>query len=125
VKDDIGTWRVGYNQVVGAVFISRETNPELIDQTNREGIVEERAFYDLKVFAESAIEFFEIRRQEFEQREIQPDEFEATKGEAKRASEESEVALQDLESSSRAIQSMVVDSAVGGEKLDVNQIADL
>lgn len=33
-------WKIGYNQIVGAVFISRISNPELNDQTNREGLTE-------------------------------------------------------------------------------------
>jgi signal transduction histidine kinase len=125
VKDDIGTWRVGYNQIVGAVFISREKNPKLIDQTNREGIVEEQAFYDLRVFARRAIEFFEIKRQEFEKKEAQPDEFEAAKEQAQRTSEESQVALQDLRSSTHAIQSLLADAAETETRPDIKQIADI
>ena len=53
-----GNWRVGYNQVVGAVFLERDKNPDLIDQTNREGIVEGPAFYHLKMLAEDAIDIF-------------------------------------------------------------------
>jgi len=59
-------WRVGYNQVVGAVFISREQNPKLVDQTNREGLVEGPAFNDLVMFTSDAISFFERNRHEFE-----------------------------------------------------------
>ncbi len=36
-----GGWRVGPHQIVGAVFIGRDENPELKDQTNREGLVVE------------------------------------------------------------------------------------
>ena len=53
------SWRVGYNQVIGAVFITRDRNEELLDQTNREGIVEGSAFAELKIFASRAIEWFE------------------------------------------------------------------
>lgn len=62
----IGGWKVGYNQVVGAVFISREKNTKLIDQTNRENLVEGPAFADMRMFVDRAIQFFEIKRQEFE-----------------------------------------------------------
>lgn len=65
-KRPIGSWKVGYNQVVGAVFIGREENPELIDQTNREGIVEGPAYWDLRRFALHGVEFFERSRQSFE-----------------------------------------------------------
>jgi signal transduction histidine kinase len=61
-----GNWRVGYNQVVGAVFVSREKNAELLDQTNREGLVEGKAFAHLRVFAEEAIRFFELSNQDYE-----------------------------------------------------------
>ena len=53
-----GNWRVGSNQVVGAVFLERAQNPDLIDQTNREGIVEGAAFSHLKTLAEDAVMFF-------------------------------------------------------------------
>ncbi|MBE2213970.1 MAG: ATP-binding protein [Opitutaceae bacterium] len=54
-------WKVGFHQVVGAVFITKEGNPELIDQTNREGIVEGRAFDDMRVFADKVVQYFEGR----------------------------------------------------------------
>lgn len=61
-----GNWRVGYNQVVGAVFISHEKNAELNDQTNREGLLQGKAFDHLSVFALKVIQFFEIHNQTFE-----------------------------------------------------------
>lgn len=61
-----GTWRVGYNQLVGAVFISHEKNPALNDQTNREGLLQGKAFDHLQVFANRVIQFFEIHNQLFE-----------------------------------------------------------
>ncbi len=36
------------NQIIGFVEIGRQTNPELVDQTNREGIIQSRAFADLQ-----------------------------------------------------------------------------
>jgi signal transduction histidine kinase len=63
-----GPWRVGYNQVVGAVFLSREGNPELVDQTNREGLVLGDAFTDLVAFAQRVVHFFERYHQEFERK---------------------------------------------------------
>ncbi len=62
----IGGWKVGYNQVVGAIFLERERNSALIDQTNREGIVHGPAFFDLRRFALDAVRFFEDRRQRYE-----------------------------------------------------------
>jgi signal transduction histidine kinase len=61
-----GNWRVGYNQVVGAVFVSREKNAELLDQTNREGLVEGKALAHLRVFAEESVRFFELNNQDYE-----------------------------------------------------------
>lgn len=52
-------WVIGPHQVVGAAFISRESNPELVDQTNREGIVEGEAFFDLRASVLKAITYFE------------------------------------------------------------------
>ena len=55
------SWSVSYHQVVGAVFITRESNPTLIDQTNREGIVNGPGFKDLKLFADKVVRYFEGR----------------------------------------------------------------
>ncbi|MCW1968553.1 MAG: ATP-binding protein [Anaerolineae bacterium] len=59
-------WHVGYNQLVGAVFISRSSNPNLVDQTNREGLMLLPAFEDLKFFILNVINKFEYERQQFE-----------------------------------------------------------
>jgi signal transduction histidine kinase len=64
--DRPGNWRVGYNQVVGAIFVTREKNGELLDQTNREGLVAGKAFAHLRVFAEESIRFFELNNQDYE-----------------------------------------------------------
>jgi signal transduction histidine kinase len=42
------TMRLSNNQVVGYVLISREANPELRDQTNREGLIDNQALIDLR-----------------------------------------------------------------------------
>ncbi len=60
-------WPVAPQQVVGAVFISRVQNAGLIDQTNREGLVEEVPFFDLKAFALKIIEWFEANVVSFNQ----------------------------------------------------------
>lgn len=90
-QDDApGNWRVGYNQVVGAVLLSRGENAELLDQTNREGLVEGKAFAHLRVFAEETVRFFELNHQEFEMsRELKP----TPRDEAK---EQADDALKDL-----------------------------
>ncbi|MCI0541989.1 MAG: ATP-binding protein [Verrucomicrobiales bacterium] len=61
-----GAWRLGYHQVVGAVFLTLEKNPALSDQTNREGLLEGKAFAHLRVFAAKVVRFFELKHQEFE-----------------------------------------------------------
>ena len=63
-----GSWRVGYNQIVGAVFLGRERNPELIDQTNREGLVLGDAYNHLVAFADRVVRFFERYHTEFERK---------------------------------------------------------
>jgi hypothetical protein len=84
-------WRVGYNQVVGAVFLSKEKNPQLVDQTNREGIVEGAAFWDLKMFVLDAIELFERNRTQFA-RDFERDDLETVR----RRAEEKAVASLDV-----------------------------
>lgn len=54
-----GNWRVGPHQILGAVFISRIENPNLLDQANREGMVETNAFHDLRTFAMKVVKNFE------------------------------------------------------------------
>ncbi len=61
----LGRWKLGYNQVVGAVFIKRETNSALLDQTNREGIVEGEPYYDLRRFVLKSVELLELNHQRF------------------------------------------------------------
>lgn len=52
-------WKIGPNQIVGAVLISRSTNAILNDQANREGIVENSAFFQLRTFLLKVIDTFE------------------------------------------------------------------
>lgn len=81
-----GHWKVGYNQIVGAIFIERDKNGALLDQTNREGIVEGKAYYDLRKYALHAIEFFEDRRQSYEISQRKKTRFEEAKEDAKESS---------------------------------------
>lgn len=55
-----GGWRIGPNQIVGSIIISRVENSILNDQANREGIVENEAFEQLRTFLIKTIESFEI-----------------------------------------------------------------
>ncbi|MCX6865463.1 MAG: HAMP domain-containing sensor histidine kinase, partial [Verrucomicrobia bacterium] len=53
------SWKLAYHQAVGAVLISQITNPNLKDQTNREGLSESGALSDLTAFAEKIVAWFE------------------------------------------------------------------
>ena len=61
-------WKVGYNQVCGAVFLTRAGNSELVDQTNREGLVLGDAFKHLVAFGQRTVRFFEASQRAFEKR---------------------------------------------------------
>lgn len=50
------------NQLVGAVFITRNSNIELADSAAREGLVESQAFYDLKSLIMGTINMLESYR---------------------------------------------------------------
>jgi signal transduction histidine kinase len=55
--------RLSNNQVVGFVEISRDTNPELVDQTNREGLIHNRALEDLRRLLYFVLQILEAERQ--------------------------------------------------------------
>jgi hypothetical protein len=55
-----GGFRIGPNQILGAVLISRNQNAALYDQANREGLVENEAFFQLRTFILKIIETFEL-----------------------------------------------------------------
>jgi signal transduction histidine kinase len=51
--------RIGNNQVVGYVEISQEETSGLRDKTNREGLIDNPAFRDLRTLVRASIQFFE------------------------------------------------------------------
>jgi signal transduction histidine kinase len=62
------TLRLSNNQIVGYVLISADANPELRDQSNREGLMEGRAFGDLRklvreLLAKIEVERYDVRRE--------------------------------------------------------------
>lgn len=66
-KDPAGIGRsanysVTPNQLVGAVFIARDSNIELADSAAREGLVESEAFYDLKSLVMGTVNMLESYR---------------------------------------------------------------
>lgn len=80
VKDTHG-YRVGNNQTIGVVKISDEKNPLLIDATNREGIIENEAYEQLRGFIRKCILVIsDIRKESAEQ----------SKTEVQKATEEKE-----------------------------------
>jgi hypothetical protein len=55
-----GGWKVAPNQLIGAVFIGRKENAQLMDQTNREGLQEGAALSDLQAAILKFVDFFEF-----------------------------------------------------------------
>lgn len=56
------SYKVTPNQLIGAVFISRDNNIDLSDSAAREGLVESGAFYDLRNFVLGSINMLESYR---------------------------------------------------------------
>lgn len=73
---DTHSYLVGNNQVIGIVNISEESNPLLVDATNREAIIENDAFNDLKKFVGECTRYIsEQRRLDYEKEKKQKSEF--------------------------------------------------
>lgn len=72
------TLRLSNNQVVGYVSVSLDKNPDLKDQSNREGIVESQAFIDFKELIILVLNELEQRR--YEERPRESDETETQDG---------------------------------------------
>ncbi len=120
-----GQWRVGYNQVVGAVFISREVNGGLNDQTNREGILEGPAYYDLRAFVLEAIRFFENNREDFEKNIKKINELEESQENAVKAVHNTSVAVSDLQQVTEQVKILVSNAQSSGTLPDINQIQEM
>lgn len=56
------TRRLSNNQIAGYVLIGRDTNPGLVDQTNREGLVEGPALADLRTAIRQLLNIVEAER---------------------------------------------------------------
>jgi signal transduction histidine kinase len=63
------TMRLSNNQIVGYVSVSLDENPDLKDQSNREGIVESQAFTDLKELIKNILNQVEQKRYDERPRE--------------------------------------------------------
>ncbi|MFA5934557.1 MAG: ATP-binding protein [Candidatus Paceibacterota bacterium] len=58
------SYKVSSHQIVGAVAIGRDTNPQLIDGASREGLIESDAFYDLRALTLACVTLIEKHRHE-------------------------------------------------------------
>ena len=116
------SWRVGYNQVIGAVFIKRDRNEGLLDQTNREGIVDGEAFSDLRAFALHAIEWFE-RKQVIDYRaKSNTSEYDQIAQEAETAKAQTRSATADLESIAADVKSVLDRPTLSDEAPNVGDL---
>ncbi|MEE4235021.1 ATP-binding protein [Pseudomonas viridiflava] len=94
-----GGWKVGPHQVIGAVFIGRKTNPLLEDQTNREGIVESEAYYDMRAFCVNIIGRFESYAQKIAREEDDGSDIQEKKLLAKKALDDTTKVVDELKKS--------------------------
>jgi len=56
------TWRVAANQIVGAVFVSRDSNPNIVDSSSREGLIQGEAFNELRALVFGCLTLLEAER---------------------------------------------------------------
>ena len=110
-------WRVGYNQVIGAVFIKRDRNEALLDQTNREGIVDGEAFSDLRAFALHAIDWFERKQVDDYCAKGNMSEYDQIAREAETAKTHTRSATSDLERAAADVNSALDSPELPGEGL--------
>ena len=61
-KED-GRWRARLNNITGFVSITKEHNPKLVDQSNRNGLEENKCLDCFRIVVDSALDFFERERQ--------------------------------------------------------------
>ncbi|MBP9759134.1 sensor histidine kinase [Candidatus Dojkabacteria bacterium] len=61
-------WRVASHQVVGAIYIGRDSNPEIIDSSAREGFIDNKSFFDLRALVLGAMSLLETYRFELNQK---------------------------------------------------------
>lgn len=69
IKDTHG-YLVGNNQLIGEVEVSQKNNPLLVDSTNREAIIENESFSQLKAYVLKAISLIQnVRYEEFKEQD--------------------------------------------------------
>lgn len=64
------TLRLSNNQILGYIRISADTNPELRDQSNREGLMTSQAFDDINYLTKSVLNEVEQRRYKIRPRKV-------------------------------------------------------
>jgi hypothetical protein len=64
------SWYPSNKQIIGIISITRDENPEIIDITNREAIIENPSFTDLIKFVHKSIDFFVTCRKKVEKKKI-------------------------------------------------------
>ena len=67
------TLRISNNQIVGYISTSLDNNPDLKDQSNREGLIDSQAFNDLQEIIKSILNELEVKRYEERPREEKKD----------------------------------------------------
>jgi len=67
------TLRLSNNQIVGTALISADDNPDLRDQTNRQGIVDTQALEDFKSSIIELLTVLEVRRDKVKRRREKPE----------------------------------------------------
>jgi hypothetical protein len=78
------TLRFSNNQIVGYVLISADNNKNLRDQSNREGLVNNEAFDDLKELVKQVISELETRRRKLRKEEKQKESGKEESGDSSR-----------------------------------------
>lgn len=63
------TLRISNNQIFGYVQIAADRNPELKDQSNREGLRENQAYFDLREIMIAILSRMEVYRRQYKRRE--------------------------------------------------------
>ncbi|ARP97042.1 sensor histidine kinase [Bordetella genomosp. 13] len=66
------SFKIGPNQLVGVVFAGRDTSPELIDSSSREGLIENDAFRQLKTVLMRCINLIESKYHEINKENPRP-----------------------------------------------------
>ncbi|MGZ9669580.1 sensor histidine kinase [Pseudomonas sp. GNP014] len=61
--------RISNNQIFGYVQITADRNPELKDQSNREGLRENQAYFDLREIMITILSRLEVHRRQYKKRE--------------------------------------------------------